>query len=192
LSAFRATLGGLILDANSIHTVGKNSVDSQTQGIYFDHLGQFSSGDANNFIASWYDTEEQKWKVSIRADVFEFGTGENIQTVVTNAATTAANASAKADAIEQRANDGEFDAINVVIDSSAGNIFKNNVISTTLTCIVYRGSTDVTSSVKRFTWKKRDQNGTIDSSWTRPSASTITISNNDVLNRAKFECEVEL
>lgn len=67
--------------------------------------------------------------------------------------------------LEGRIEAGDFDgqpgqdAINVVIDSSGGNIFVNNVISTVLRCYVYKGSTDITNDnnyIITYTWKKLD------------------------------------
>lgn len=85
------------------------------------------------------------------------------------------------------------DAITVRIDSSSGNIFKNNIISTILTCNVFKGETNITSQATAFKWIKKDQWGTVDNSWTRTIAgNAITITNNDVLSKAIFECEVTL
>ena len=101
LSAFEATIGGLMVDADAIHTIGKDSVDSNTPGLYMDNQGQFNTGDSNNFIASWYDAEEEKWKVAIRSDVITFSTGESVKDVVTGAAN-------KVDELEERMDSGEF------------------------------------------------------------------------------------
>lgn len=85
------------------------------------------------------------------------------------------------------------DAINVRIDSSAGNIFKNNIISTVLTCRVFQGDDDITGDATAFKWIKKDQWGNVDESWTKTIAgNAITITNADVLSKAIFECEVTL
>ena len=88
--------------------------------------------------------------------------------------------------------DGE-DAITVEIDSSAGNVFLHKNISTTLTCTVIKGNgTDITNQVTRFTWIKKDANGVVDSSWSRPLAGrSITLTEADVDSKAIFVCEVE-
>lgn len=78
--------------------------------------------------------------------------------------------------------------ITVEITSNVGNIFKNNNISAILTARVYKGSTDITSSVSSFTWTKKNHDGTIDSSWSRTIAgNSVTISASDVISRAIFE-----
>ena len=190
LSAFEATIGGLMVDADAIHTIGKDSVNSNVAGLYMDNQGQFNTGDATNFIASWYDTEDQKWKVAIRADEISFGTGESVYDVVTGAAD-------KVDELEDRMDSGEFkgekgdNAINVVIDSSAGNIFKNGVVATILTCTVYSGYEDITSRVTAFKWMKYDKDGNLDPTWTRTLAgNNIVLTSSDVYSKAKFTCEV--
>lgn len=87
--------------------------------------------------------------------------------------------------------DGE-DAITVQIESSTGNLFYKQGISSILTCTVYSGSTDITSQVTKFTWKKKNSDGTIDSSWSRiQGGRSISIGPNDVDSKAIFICEVE-
>ena len=83
--------------------------------------------------------------------------------------------------------------ITVQIDSSAGVIFKNKNIATTLTATVYRGGVDITSEVTNFIWTKRDRNGNIDPTWSRfPSSNIITINSDDVTSKAVFSCEVSI
>ncbi len=95
--------------------------------------------------------------------------------------------------IQSRADSGEFDAVTVSVDSSAGTVFLNKNISTTLTCTVTKGNgTDITSQVTRFTWKKKNADGTIDPTWNRSLAgNTITLTDADVDSKAVFICEVE-
>lgn len=105
----------------------------------------------------------------------------NPQTVIPGAATCISAGTGR---------DGE-DAIYVRIDSTAGNIFKNNNISTILTCTVFKGATDITSQATSFTWRKRDASGAIDPDWTRTiSGNSINITSSDVTSKAVFECEV--
>lgn len=88
--------------------------------------------------------------------------------------------------------DGES-TIHTEIESSAGNIFRGNNISTTLTCRVYQGTQEITNKVSSFKWKKYNANGTLDGSWTRPLAgNVINITNADVYDRAVFRCEVTI
>ena len=83
--------------------------------------------------------------------------------------------------------------VNVVIESSAGNIFKNKNINTILTAMVYRNSEDITETATSFTWIKKNKDGIIDTEWSRTiSGNTITITSEDILSKAVFECTVTL
>ena len=85
------------------------------------------------------------------------------------------------------------DPIRTEIESSAGNIFVNNVVSTNLICRVYRGNVEITNQVISFNWQKYNSDGTLDTNWSRINAgNTITIDNSDIINRAVFKCEVTL
>lgn len=83
--------------------------------------------------------------------------------------------------------------ITVYIDSSAGNIFTDPNVNTILTATVYKGSTDITDQVTKFTWTKKDKNGLIDPNWGRlAQGRSITITPADVLSKAIFTCQVEI
>ena len=149
------------------------------QGIYTDNM---YIGDKDQYIAFYEDNNGDKHlKISAKEMVFEYDpeTGEEITWQ---------------DKIEDATQglDGE-DAITVRIDSSAGDIFLNKNIQTTLTCTVIKGNgTDITNQVTRFTWTKQNADGTIDSSWSRPLAGrSITLTDADVNSKAIFTCEVE-
>ena len=149
------------------------------QGIYTDNM---YIGDKDQYIAFYEDNNGDKHlKISAKEMVFEYDpdTGEEITWQ---------------DKIEDatQGSDGE-DAITVRIDSSAGDIFLNKNIQTTLTCTVIKGNgTDITNQVTRFTWTKQNADGTIDSSWSRPLAGrSITLTDADVNSKAIFTCEVE-
>ena len=126
LVAFRADLAGLKVEEGKIYSLGKSTVGSAVSGVYMDSEGQFSTGDARNFIASWYDTAEEKWKIAIRADEISLGSGQSITEVVTNAAEAA--------------------AIPVLrIDSTRGTVFKNNHVSTVLTVTIFVSGQRITN-----------------------------------------------
>ena len=86
----------------------------------------------------------------------------------------------------------------VTIESSNGTVFKNKTIFTILTCKVMQGTTDITDKVKSFNWQKRflenTESGSFDSSWPQAgtNSSSITITNEDIDDRAVFICEVEI
>ena len=149
------------------------------QGIYTDNM---YIGDGDQYIAFYEDNNGDKHlKISAKEMVFEYDpdTGEEITWE---------------DKIEDATQglDGE-DAITVRIDSSAGTVFLNKQISTTLTCTVIKGNgTDITNQVTKFTWSKKNADGTIDTSWNRALAgNTIVLTEADVTSKAIFTCEVE-
>ena len=80
--------------------------------------------------------------------------------------------------------------ITVEITSSAGNIFMNRGINTTLTATVKQGNKDITDTVSVFHWIKYDENGDMDPNWSRLNARTITITPADLWNKGIFTCEV--
>lgn len=162
------------LSSSKASTLYANNM-AGTQGIYTDNA---YIGNNDQYMAYYTDNDGDKHlRIKAESVVFEIlddqgqGTGEykNIQDV----------------------KDGES-AIQVVVDSSAGNMFRNRDIAATLTCTVYEGTKDITNQVTRFTWKKKDKDGNIDSSWSRLAAGrTITITADDVASKAIFICEVE-
>lgn len=113
------------------------------------------------------------------------GSMKDVPTAVANAEDTALDVKARADS-------GEFDGKNgisafyTIIESSAGNIFKNQGINTTLTARAYYGTTEVTDDVTQWTWEKHLEDGTMDPTWSRLSTNVITLSPEDVDGHAIF------
>ena len=94
-----------------------------------------------------------------------------------------------------RGNDG-ISPINLVIESSNGYQFKNNVINTTFTAILYQDNKEIDSDGTKFAyvWSKTKSDGTADTAWNlahQSSQKTITITNSDVWQRATFDCTAE-
>ena len=86
--------------------------------------------------------------------------------------------------------------INLVIESSNGYQFKNNVINTTFTAILYQNNKEIDSDSTKFSyvWSKTNSDGTADIAWNlahQSSQKSITISNSDVSQRATFNCTAE-
>lgn len=82
--------------------------------------------------------------------------------------------------------------ITVYIDSSLGNILTNKNANTVLTAYVYKGSKNITNTVSSFTWKKYDQYGILDESWTKENTgNVITLTPEQVISKAIIRCEVE-
>ena len=92
-------------------------------------------------------------------------------------------------------NDGTS-PINLVIDSSNGYQFKNNIINTTFTAILYQNNKEIDSDGTKFAyiWSKTNADGTVDTAWNlahQTSHKSITITNSDVWQRATFDCTAE-
>ena len=85
---------------------------------------------------------------------------------------------------------------NLIIKTSSGNIFKNNLINTTLTATLWRGGKEIDKEGKDYSyiWTKTDDEGNPDDIWNQDhsySQKTIEITQKDVFRRAQFECNVE-
>ena len=201
LVAFGATIGGLVIADGGIHSVGKTSVDSSAQGIYFDSKGQFNTGDDHNFIASWYDEDEKKWKVAIQADQITFGSGESVTKVITGAAKAVED-------MQSRMDSGEFkgeDAVVLRIDSSRGTVFKNNMLETVLSVCIYSGASRITNisdlhakfgstAYLQWYWQKIDESdyGLIPSTDSKLSDSgfTMKLTPDNIDEKVTFRCEL--
>lgn len=88
-------------------------------------------------------------------------------------------------------------AYKIELHSSQGSIFKNGQINTIITAKVYKGKNEITSTIPNsgFIWRKRDKDGTIDTSWGNAHVNvgnTITVDRNDVVERAVFECDIDI
>ena len=86
--------------------------------------------------------------------------------------------------------------INLVIDSSNGYQFKNNIINTTFTAILYQNNKEIDSDGTKFAyiWSKTNSDGTVDTAWNlahQTSRKSITITNSDVWQKATFDCTAE-
>ena len=158
-----------------------------TQGIYTDNM---YLGDANQYLTFYTDKVTGKKQLKIKANQIVF----EVYDPETHEPTGEWN-----DVNDGIGQPGE-DAINVEIDSSAGNIFINGVISTILRCYVYKGGVDITHDnnySKTYTWKKINIiDGSEISGWIpTPVAlepNAIYIDTNDVDSKAVFQCEVNI
>lgn len=91
------------------------------------------------------------------------------------------------------------DPIVVVIESSAGDTFKNSTGSTTLKARLYRKGeeldADGTGTSYTYKWSRRDKNGTLDANFGGTGnqykiGKSIAISASNVSDKAVFTCEV--
>jgi len=77
LVAFGATIGGFIIDNNSIHSMLKTSVNATSPGLYMDDDGQIAFGDSNNHI-KYYKDENDNYVLDVR--LHKLYLGSNSQT----------------------------------------------------------------------------------------------------------------
>lgn len=89
-------IGGLILEEDSVHSNGK-TLNNNVAGTYIDSLGQFNTGDGANYIKSWKDPSDNKWKISLRASEMLFSSGANVEDELITAKSDAETAKASID-----------------------------------------------------------------------------------------------
>ena len=158
-----------------------------TQGIYTDNM---YLGDADQYLTFYTDTSDPnnpKKKLRIRASQILFEASDN-----------PGHYDDVSEIEVQQGPEGPAgkDAITVEIDSTAGILFVNDIITSTLVCTVKKGGVDITNDPNYsiyYTWKKRLSNGSgYDTSWGRPleHGNRIDITSQDVENKGIFECEV--
>lgn len=185
LVAFDATIGGFVIDDNSIHSAVKTTVDNTTRGIYMDNDGQVAFGDATNFIKYYKDTDDT-YKLAISASQMIFGgTQKTVE-----------------ETIEEIR---EEMTTNLRIDSSRGTVFKNNAVSTVLSAVIYRGNQRITDATTlraamgsgaylQWKWQRLDEDtfGVISASDTRigNDGFTLTLTADDVDTKVTFMCEL--
>lgn len=85
---------------------------------------------------------------------------------------------------------------NLIIKTSNGNLFKNNLINTVLTATLWRGGKEIDTDGSQFSyiWTKTDADGIEDTIWNQAhtySSKSITITQQDIFRRAQFECNIE-
>ena len=194
LVAFDATIGGFNITNSSIYSGAKESVTNTTRGIYLDKNGQISFGDADNYIR-YYKASDGTYKLEISADNISIKSGSG---------GTSLN-----DALDDLNNKVEAmkDEISTVlrIESSRGIAFKNDMVATVLSVVIYHGSKRITDSTSlkatfgstaylQWKWQRLDDSsfGIISASDTRfgDNGFTFTLSPEDVDTKVTFMCEL--
>lgn len=135
LVAFGATIGGMHISEDSLHSGVKDSVDNTTRGFYFGKDGQVAFGDSNNYL-KYYKDSDGKYKLAISTESFEIKLGDQ-------------NLNETIEDIKSEINDVRDEITTILyIDSSQGIVFKNNAVSTVLSVIIYHGNTQITDMDK--------------------------------------------
>lgn len=86
--------------------------------------------------------------------------------------------------------------IELQVRASNGNVFKNGVVSTSLTATLWRGDKEIDKDGTEFSyvWKKINSDETPDEIWNQShsySQKSIRITEVDVFRRATFMCEIQ-
>lgn len=103
LVAFGATIAGYTIKDHSLYSGAKTSAINGTRGVYMNDDGEFSVGDATNFIRFWKDTDGT-YKLSISAQSITMSSsGKNVESSINDAQATANAAVAKAESAQTKA-----------------------------------------------------------------------------------------
>ncbi len=94
-----------------------------------------------------------------------------------------------------RGDDG-VSPINLIIESSNGSQFKNNIINTTFTARLYQDNKEIDKDGTKYAyvWSKVNSDGKSDTAWNlahQASQKSITITNSDIWQKATFNCTAE-
>ena len=88
------------------------------------------------------------------------------------------------------------DNYSVYIASTNGNVFRNGIISTTLSARVLKGGEDITALIpdKNFLWIRASDSASDDARWNAVThtGKVLEITGEDVFRKAVFDCEVIL
>ena len=204
LVAFGATIGGFHITEDSLYSGVKNSADNTTRGIYMDTKGQLAIGDKANYL-KYYKDQNGEYQLAISAKSISFGV----------------SGSSDPDPEEPEEGNNLVDVINGIqndinkvrqevttslsIESSRGNIFKNDSQAMVLTAVIYHGTERITSITRLKTvfgsstvsvrWSMQKFNET---SFTVISANdsrigsdgfTFSLTPDDIENKVTLKCE---
>lgn len=105
LVAFGATIAGYTIKDHALYSGAKTSAINGTRGVYMNDDGEFSVGDATNFIRFWKDTDGT-YKLSISAQSITMSSsGKSVESSINDAQTTANTAVTKAESAQTKADD---------------------------------------------------------------------------------------
>lgn len=155
------------------------SSDRKWQYLGFDSLWKNIEGESRDCIKIYPDSPmwEGRKTLSLRYTAFYKGEGiSDIFTVYKNS-------------------DGQS-AFTIYIHSSSGNIFTKGIVSTVLSVHVYRGMEEITNLIpdNNFKWERNSDDIDADTEWNAidRSGKTLQITNEDVFNKAVFDCIVSI
>lgn len=96
LVAFGATIAGYTIKDHALYSGAKASATNSTRGVYMNDSGEFSVGDANNYIRFWKDTDGS-YKLALSAsDIIMSSSGKTVEGAIKDAQDAANAANSKA------------------------------------------------------------------------------------------------
>lgn len=96
LVAFGATIAGYTIKDHALYSGAKASATNSTRGVYMNDSGEFSVGDANNYIRFWKDTDGL-YKLALSAsDIIMSSSGKTVEGAIKDAQDAADAANSKA------------------------------------------------------------------------------------------------
>lgn len=81
LVAFNATIGGYHITDTSLYSGTKASADNTTRGVYMDSDGQFSVGDASNYLR-FFKGSDGKYKLELSASSMIMSSGKTVEEAI--------------------------------------------------------------------------------------------------------------
>lgn len=81
LVAFNATIGGYHITGTSLYSGTKASADNTTRGVYMDSDGQFSVGDASNYLR-FFKGSDGKYKLELSASSMIMSSGKTVEEAI--------------------------------------------------------------------------------------------------------------
>lgn len=147
LVAFDATIGGFVIDENSIHTTTKGSVDNGARGLYMDNDGQVAFGDNENYLKYYQDTDGT-YKLAISANAIKFTTSdttldETIDSIISDVNSVSGSVIDISQTVKEHT-----EQINEFQVTQEGFEFTFNTLSNTVTQIGDQVSTNYTEQLK--------------------------------------------
>ena len=180
VNATSGSIGGFNIGNSSISSTGKDALDDPTPGIFLSNTGEINIGDSSNYMTFYKDANDN-WHLKLSADSIMFGNQDL--------------AEALADA----------NLSSIYINSSNGDVLRNNSGNTVLTVVVYHKSLAITNqtdlvaeygSGAYLQWYKKDFGDTTPTaipasdSHLSNNGFTYTLSASDVDTQVTFDVEL--
>ena len=198
---YRGILGTLPVMSSGVDTNIYQHMQN-TQGIYTDNM---YIGDNNQYVAFYEDNNGKQLKIKASQIMFEVSDpapGEDPWKDIADIEAEGVPGPPGPQGPQGPAGEDGKNAISIKIESNIGNNFVFGNREAILSCYVFDGTEDITSTIpeSNFAWVKIDKDGNVDDLW-RPSKqgtqdgllkNQISINTDDVDLKSVFYCNVTL